>query len=166
MMEEYVWHYGYKGIVSMVRKGVRSTQKTLPSPHSPTPPLPRSALVSFPFRNKLCFSMALDPLTIIVIFHNLTWLAVYDCPGNDNRQRTNSWVGCSKCFFIGQQWYAFKTDTNWQIVRLPVKGLIYVIDIIFCCRAALMAMTLKITFVQMVIIMIWQHCSSPPKNQP
>ena len=32
MIEEYVWHNDYKGIVSMVRKGVRSTQKTLPSP--------------------------------------------------------------------------------------------------------------------------------------
>ena len=37
MMEEYVWRNDYKGIVSMVRKGVRSTQKTLSSPHSPHP---------------------------------------------------------------------------------------------------------------------------------
>ena len=166
MMEDYVWHYGYKGIVSMVRKGVRSTQKTLPSPHSPTPPLPRSALVSFPFRNKLCFSMALDPLTIIVIFHNLTWLAVTTVLEMIiDKELTVEW-DVQSVFSLASNDLLLKQIQNWQIVRLPVKGLIYVVDIIFCCRAALMAMTLKITFVQMVIIMIWRHCSSPPKNQP
>ena len=80
MMEEYVWHYGYKGIVSMVRKGVRSTQKTLPFLHSPTPPLPRSTLASFPFRNKLCFSVALDLLKIICYSPQSNMTCSYDFP--------------------------------------------------------------------------------------
>lgn len=80
MMEEYVWHYSYKGIVSMVRKGVRSTQETLPSLHSPTPPLPRSTLASFPFRNKLCFSVALDLLKIICYSPQSNMTCSYDFP--------------------------------------------------------------------------------------
>ena len=75
-----IWHNDCKGIASMVRKGVCSTQETLPSLHSPTPPLPRSTLASFPFRNKLCFSVALDLLKIICYSPQSNMTCSYDFP--------------------------------------------------------------------------------------
>ena len=74
--------------------------------------------------------MALDPLTIIMLFSTSNMTCSYDFPSSDNKRRTNSWVGLFKVFLLElspvmDYYNAFSLASNDLVLKRIQIGKLY-----------------------------------------